>query len=182
MGYRNYIGYISKKEYNKIKSLNKDELFNFSGDDDYYSVRNFIKELHELGKYCEFNTRGLTKKFFKNKDLNDYYNSDMELFIVDKQFLEMIINTYSEFIKKHYKDMMSDVDVNNEETWTKEKFAIIFQHIRSFSIEWTQLTPYNLNEGEEITTSWKYEYVVFELVRIYKSFDWKRNIMVYYGF
>ena len=49
-------------------------------------------------------------------------------------------------------------------------------------IEWTRLTPFNLEDGEEITTSWKYEYGIFELVRIYKSFDWKKNVMIYYGY
>ena len=58
----------------------------------------------------------------------------------------------------------------------------IIEHIRSMRIEWTRLTPFNLEDGEEITTSWKYEYGIFELVRIYKSFDWKKNVMIYYGY
>lgn len=49
-------------------------------------------------------------------------------------------------------------------------------------MEWLRLTPYNLDEGDEITTSWKYEYSIFELVRIYKTFDWKNNVMIYYGY
>ena len=50
------------------------------------------------------------------------------------------------------------------------------------SAEWLDMLPYNLTKGDEITTAWKYEYNVFELVRIYKSFDWKKNVMVFYGY
>lgn len=58
----------------------------------------------------------------------------------------------------------------------------IMEHVRSMRSEWTVLTPYDLEEGDEVTTSWKYEYAIFELIKIYKTFDWKRNIMVYYGY
>jgi hypothetical protein len=44
------------------------------------------------------------------------------------------------------------------------------------------MTPYDLNRDDEVTTSWKYEYAIFELVRIYKTFDWKKNVMIYYGY
>ena len=79
--------------------------------------------------------------------------------------------------------MLKDVDTNKEETWTKEKFTSLFHHVRDFSTEWNYLTPYDLDDGKEcITSSWKYEYGIFELVRIYKRFDWKKNVMVYYGY
>ena len=42
--------------------------------------------------------------------------------------------------------------------------------------------PYNLENGEQVVNSYKYEYSLFELVRIYKAFDWKNNIMIYYGY
>jgi hypothetical protein len=65
-----------------------------------------------------------------------------------------------------------------------EKNALhkILSHVFSYSTEWKCLTPYNLNEDlPQITDSWKYEYAIFELVHIYKTFDWNKNIMVYYG-
>jgi hypothetical protein len=36
--------------------------------------------------------------------------------------------------------------------------------------------------GDQVTNSWKYEYSLFELVRIYKQFNGKENILVYYGY
>jgi hypothetical protein len=58
----------------------------------------------------------------------------------------------------------------------------IITHVIDMSSEWNRLTPYNLDSEDAITKSWKYEYEIFELVRIYKSFDWKRNVMCYYGY
>ena len=55
-------------------------------------------------------------------------------------------------------------------------------HVRNMRTEWTHMTPFHLDKGDEITLSWKYEYAIFELVRIYKTFNWKKNIMVYYGY
>jgi hypothetical protein len=58
----------------------------------------------------------------------------------------------------------------------------LFHHVHGNSIEWLQMTPYDLESGDEVTTSWKYEYAIFELVRIYKTFDWENDIMIYYGY
>jgi hypothetical protein len=58
---------------------------------------------------------------------------------------------------------------------------LILEHIRSMNSEWNCLTPYDLDNGHSVTTSWKYEYEIFELVRIYKHFDWDNNIMVWWG-
>jgi hypothetical protein len=42
--------------------------------------------------------------------------------------------------------------------------------------------PYNLEKKDNITTSWKYEYSIFELVYIYKKFDWENDLLIYYGY
>lgn len=211
MGYRNYIGFIPKKEYNKIKNLSKEELYalkNEDLEDGYVSPNDFITELYNFGKYCDFETKGYVKPFFKNKEHQKIHTEDTELYIVQKEFFEQIILNYEEKIKKYYTEMLSpfkgfndsemiksvkhDYSYKNDKiTYTfdvtkvtpEEQTSIIemINHIRSMSMEWTHLKPYNLNDGNEITTSWKYEYAQFELVRIYKTFDWKKNVMVYYG-
>lgn len=42
--------------------------------------------------------------------------------------------------------------------------------------------PYELDDRDSITTSWKFEYVQFELVRLYKHFDWDNNVVIFYGY
>lgn len=185
MGYRNYIGYISKREHNKIKNFTKEELLTYNNEDiedGYVGPYDITKELYGFGKYCDFETKKLIKQFFKNKDLQKYYNNESEFYIIGKEFLEAVIKNYTEKIKTYYSNMLKDIDPNNFDSITKEKISEIYVHINGMSTEWNYLTPYDLENGDEITTSWKYEYGLFELIRIYKHFDWKRNIMVYYGY
>jgi hypothetical protein len=42
-------------------------------------------------------------------------------------------------------------------------------------------TPYDASDNPRLVSSWKYEYEIFELVRIYKTFDFKKNVLIYYG-
>jgi len=186
MGYRNYLGVIPKKEYNKIKKMTKEELFSYKNEDiedGYVGPYKIVDQIYEYGKYCEFETDNYFSKFFKNKELSNYMLADHDFYIVQKEFLEMTINNYNERIKKYYTKMLDGVeDMLENKAMTFEKQVELYDHIRSMSSEWLQLTPYKLDGRPSITTSWKYEYEIFELVRIYKTFDWKKNIMVYYGY
>lgn len=223
MGYRTYIGSMPKKEYNKIKSMTKEQLiehYNLKDEveENYIGmgVYNFGQKLYEFGKYTDFNPpKKSLKTFFKNKELNAYFTDEHDFNIVTPEFLEYIIESYNNRITAYYNDMVNpflgkrdslfdretptnflnsiQVDYKYPKNDYKFDFSLITQeeqnalwemidHIRSMRSEWTVLTPYDLKKGDEITSSWKYEYGIFELVRIYKSFDWKRNVMIYYGY
>ena len=42
--------------------------------------------------------------------------------------------------------------------------------------------PYNISmDTDMIVNSWKYEYEIFELVRLYKTFDWDKYELIFYG-
>jgi len=224
MGYRTYIGVMPKKEYNKIKSMTREQLIEHyklknEAEENYIGmgVYDFGKGLYEFGKYTDFQPpKKSLKTFFKNKELNKYFTEEHDFNIVTKEFLAYIIESYKKRISDYYNDMMNpffgvkdkiiarekpceflnsikrDYGIDNDNItfdFTKitqdEQNALwkIIEHIRSMRTEWTCLTPYDLEDGcDEITSSWKYEYGIFELVRIYKSFDWKRNVMIYYGY
>ena len=64
MGYRNYIGYIPKMEYDKIKDLSKEELYSYYGKGYVSTCDLSIKELYEFGKYCDFELAKFIKPFF----------------------------------------------------------------------------------------------------------------------
>ena len=186
MGYRNYIGYISKKEHEKIKDLTKEELYKkFKEDpkDGYVGVSTVARnELYNFGKYCEFGDSRFFKPVFTNKDLQDNFTSEQDFYIVEKEFLKHIIEHYTEKIKSLYSELLKGVTDKNYKNIPQEKAEVFFRHIKDFEIEWNQLKPYDLDEGDEVTTSWKYEYSIFELVRLYKNFNWKKNVMIYYGY
>lgn len=176
----------------------------------YKGVSDYGDELYEFGKYVDFNPpKKSMKPFFKDKELKRIYNDEHEFYIVTKEFLAYIIDIYKERIKKYYNDMiipfLGNKDrpseflntIKTEYSYPNNKYTFdfskiteeeqtalysIIEHVRSFRTEWVQLTPYNLERGDSITESWKFEYGIFELVRIYKSFDWKKNVMIYYGY
>lgn len=221
MGYRTYIASMSKREYNKIKSMTREQLiehFKLKVEDggSYIGmgVYDFGTDLYEFGKYTEFEPpKKSLKTFFKNKELNKEFTDEHDFNIVTAEFLEYIIESYNKRIADYYNDMMmpffGSIEKrenpttflesikteynfpNNNYTFdfsliTQEEQNALFkiiEHIRTMRTEWTHLTPYNLKDGrDKITNSWKYEYGIFELVRIYKSFDWKKNVMIYYGY
>lgn len=177
----------------------------------YIPVDNFIEELYEFGKYTGFSPpKGSTLQFFDNEDLNsDYDNSDTTLNIVTKDFFKYIIDHYSEVVKEYYKDMITpfypderfgrsefiksmQVSYNFENNNYNFDFTTItereqnslykiLEHIKSFSTEWDGIEPYDIEDGDKITSSWKIEYIIFELVRLYKTFDWDNDMLVYHG-
>lgn len=65
----------------------------------------------------------------------------------------------------------------------------IFTHVGDMAREWgvnawlKDMRPFSLDkDNDSLVRSWKYEYVIFDLVRVYKTFDWNKNVMVYYGY
>ncbi len=177
---------------------------------DYIGVYDFGKELYSFGKWAGFDPPQKSfKDFFKNEETQSYWGKEHDLIVVTKEFIAYIIDEYKERIKKYYNEMVTpflgngdkpseflnsiktEYGIRNDEytfDFTKitndEQTALfkMIEHVRSFRSEWVQLIPYSLERGDAITDSWKYEYAVFELVRVYKHFNWKKNVMIYYGY
>lgn len=198
MSYRNYFYSISKKEYNKIKSLTKEEFFDL-----YRGLYDIGTELYDFGGNVDFKLPK-NNSFFKKKEMKEFYEK-YELKIITPEDLKYIIEHYKNKISEDYNQMInpfidsefsksmkkvySNSTINSVYDFSKitqeeqnSLFKILY-HMRAFNTEWNELNPYNLeNDSPEITTSWKYEYAIFDLIRIYKTFDWKKNIMYYFGY
>lgn len=211
MGYRNYIGSLPKKEYNKIKGFTLQELYahkgeKWSGDpydgEGYVGVYDVAYNRHyELGKYVDEFPKKYFKPVFKNKETQKHFTEEHDFYIVDQEFVKAVIENYTEKIRKYYNDMLNElfdgpkvragfmIDKGTKPTDAEMKsvFAII-DHIRSMSTEWgvafmfADTVPYNLDKEKDLVSSWKYEYSIFNLVNLYRTFDWKRNVMIYYGY
>lgn len=217
MGYRTYIGKISKVEHYAIRDLSIDELYKSKGvdkKDDYIGPYDLLddKYLYEFGKYTEFDDKKFYKPVFNNAETQKYYTEEGDFWIVDKEYLKHIINFYQDLVKGYYNKMVMPFfgeDVHNQNPSTflnsiksdykypnrnhtfdfslitqKEQNALyeMIDHVKSMRMDWTWGSPFDLEEGDSITTSWKYEYGVFELVRIYKTFDWENDLLIYYGY
>jgi len=173
MGYRNYLGKVKKSKHDELGSLTNDQLVNLYGDvennGDYVDVKEITDhvKLYELGKYCDFDITKTTKRFFKEKLP---YEDDCEFIIASKEFLESIIEDYKKYIINFYTNIQNNSE-EKKEYYFKNKIT-----------EWVTLNPYNLDlDNDTIVDSWKYEYAIFELVRIYKTFDWKNYLLIYSG-
>jgi hypothetical protein len=199
MGYRNYISSISRKEYDVIKNFTREELYKYKKEDleeGYVSIRDVLDgDLYELGKYVDKFPKRVFKSFFVDKATQDYFTKEREgeLYLVGKKFLENVIVTYGLKIQTYYKDLLKDLLTDEKypvlkdpKEYNSESIYKLADHVNRMAAEWgcsafSDKMPYNLKTGDAVTTSWKYEYVQFELVRIYKTFDWKNNVLVYYG-
>ncbi len=210
MGYRNYLGSLPKKEYNKIKRMTLKELYEFKNEewsddphdrDGHVGVYDVAYNTHyELGKYVDQFPKKFFKTVFKNKETQKHFTEEHDFYVVEKEFVEELIKYYTGIIQKYYKDMLDPFFegteaksgfMKTEDTpMTKEEISGVYRlidHVRSMAMEWgvagwfEDMLPYKL-DSEELVSSWKYEYAIFNLINLYKTFDWKRNVMIYYGY
>ena len=198
MGYRNYIATMPKTEHDKIKNYSKKELYAYKNEkieDGYVGVYDIAeKPLYELGKYVDEFDKKYFSPVFNNKDLQKEMTDEHDFYIVEKDFLEAVIIRYGLKVRNYYNEMLKDFLTNEKYPKLKdiskvpsESIFKIVEHVRDMSFDWgcsvfSDRMPYDLEKGDAVTTSWKYEYAQFELVRIYKTFDWDNNIMIYYGY
>lgn len=219
MGYRTYIGYMPKRQYNKIKSLTEEQLIQFyneSKDENSYwykGVYEYGKKLYEFGKYTSFEPpKKSMKSFFKKKELKERYE-EYDFYVVTEEFLAYLIEYYAGLVRSYYekmtkpfndseflKSIKKSYDFSSHDL--EEKYAFDFdkiteeeqtqlykmiEHVRQMAGEWgvgwnKNGRPYTLESKSTVSDSWKYEYAIFELKKIYNDFDWKRNVMIYYGY
>lgn len=209
MGYRNYLASLPKKEYNKIKGFSLQELYDYKGEvlnedfsEGYVGVYNIASTTHyELGKYVDRFPKKYFKSVFKNKETQKHFTEEHDFYIVDREFVKLLIEYYTEKIRTYYKEYLEpffDEDEAKSE-FMKTKGAPLTEaeisgtyrlidHVRSMALDWgvsgwfNDQLPYSLDPEKDLVTSWKYEYAIFNLVLLYRTFDWKRNVMIYYGY
>ena len=72
------------------------------------------------------------------------------------------------------------VGCENEEAGNPD--ALASRVVHSWSGKYFGILPVDLDESRErITGDWSYEYAIFELVRLYKVFDWENDDLVLEG-
>lgn len=199
MGYRTYIGKIPKTEWEKITDLSRNELYKLKDEDPedgWVSMNQICEELYEFGKYTEFDNEKFYTPFFRNKETQDWYASDHDFHLVGKDFFEHVIDHYVELVRKYFQNILKPFineetnrpDFNGDMFSAERKMGIMdcMEYVRGMAQEWgvasffDDTRPFKL-DGDVITNSWKYEYSIFELIRIYKTFDWENDYLVYYG-
>lgn len=153
-----------------------------------------------------FTNKETQKHFEGDNEINIVTKEFLEYIIM--YYSEKVRTYYREMLKPFYnekgredsdilKSVKRDYGANKtlysadfDKATIEEQTALIemIHHVRSMALEWgvsgwfEDSLPFRLESGESVTNSCKYEYAVFRLVQIYKTFDWKRNHLYYYGY
>lgn len=188
MGYRNYLYKVKKKDIEKIRNMSLKELEEKYGDkneENYVSMHDLLdsshsKRIFEFGKLYWDDTivriHETGEELFTDKEAQERFE-DYDPYLVGKEALEVAIEIYTNKIKEMYKNLNDEVD--NAET-DKEKISFYKKHIQEYMIWWKQNMVIDL-EKEPITQSWLYEHLIFELVHLYKTIDFKKYDLIFLG-
>ncbi len=179
MGYRHYMYKISKDLVEEIKGLTYEELAQkyHEESESYFHLGNLPKvELHDFGKYCDgandIYSEGIP--LFKNKEVMENLD-DYKPFIVGKEGLKKAIEIYKKKVIDYYESLLTD---GEHQTATEKQL----EHIKDILTEWKCGFAIDIDENkQEVTSSWKFEYSLFELVRLLKTIDFEKDTILFYG-
>lgn len=156
MGYRNYLYKIKKSDY-------------VDGRQEWDYEDGLIEELYELGKYVDSEIRdGLII-------LSEAESVDGEFDVIDIESIPHIISHYS----KKQLNFLNSLKDGTSHQYDFESY--IDDQIRKWSHPDDFI--YDLNkEKENIVNSWEFQYEIFDLIRIYKTFDSEKYYLLWVGY
>lgn len=196
MGYSHRLYLIEKKVLRQIKKMTPEEFRAWGVEKDiadesfdekdptYVPLYEIGTEFYDFGKYFE----GAEKleqtgtPLFKNKDLLDEYDH-YSPFVVGKEAVLCAIEEYRKYIVNYYTKMLTRTPEDAENDYDERtKEQMLEDHAKSMCREWERLIAYDISDDTPaVTTSWTYEYAVFELVRLYKATNWKKYGLLFMG-
>lgn len=210
MGYRQYFFEIDKSKVDGIRQCKtEEELYNFfikngiECDKDEYDDKisyycplyRLGEELFEFGKYYE-NDSEIYKhgdSLFTSDELNKRYEEYGAIICDENAILcaiewqkQHIINMYEHLIKNTFEDPIGRYKYPSEIDDKELHYQRLLQHCKDYLRWWKPkfgyYTAININkESKNIVDSWLYEHTIFDLVRIYKTFDWKNKCLMFMG-
>ena len=199
MGYRHYLYAVPKKQVAEIRTCKtiKDWIdfakrhgYRYDEDDEWFPPYRVGKELYELGKYSEigFKLESERPSLFTSEELKERYSDD-GFSLLTKDDFKAVIEEYRQKIINWLESLLNvDERICFSEELTKEQYQFetlkqeVQDKIDSWSGKYFGISPIDLDESRErITGDWSYEYAIFELVRLYKIFDWGNDDLVLVG-
>lgn len=202
MGYRYYFYKVENELLNNISNMSKEEFFNWGMSVDLVeedlveetAEKEFYLPLYKIGEtFFELGShynnveeiQKMGKSFFEDQKLIKKYKHNQP-YIVGKEAVLRVIEFQKQLIIKLYEDMLFKSDEERlEDLDTRTKEQMYKGHLIDMYSEWKNefnISAINLNENTpKITTSWKYEYSIFELVRLYKTTDWNKYGLLFMG-
>lgn len=129
-------------------------------------------EIYEIGGYlpnCNQILEKYKKPFTSEEILEDFAEYDFA--VLDKAGLEMIIEGYRKTIADSYRDLFGNGKPNKQQQ--NEILMFLNERIEKWDNPVVPgLKPYGLEENLPMVRAWDWEYQIWELVKIYREFDW----------
>ena len=201
MSFRYYIGKLPKEEYKKIRTVRSfQELKKFSNkkeDEDKVWLGDLLPTFSEISdEVFKLKKKNDSKyNFFDSKELNEYYNSDYSLFVIDKEDFKELIKLYETIIKRYKLQELKDIEfIFKNKSFKRgsvpedEVIYTIQDLLRKQKwncINWNCDEEYSnlIIEGNfDMSKDSLYETSVFELIYFYRTFDFEQNVLYIMGY
>ena len=187
MAYRTYFMKIKRSVVDEVKDMAHEQLvkrFMPETEQDDLSLRYLpICQIFELGQLTDKDTaKRIYEKgvpLFNRKGVQDG-QEEYAPYVVGKEGLLELINVFQEKITRFYEDLKVDDGEFDYPSLTAERKQEL--HINKMIRNWKNGNPVDLDaNSDRIVRSWDYEYQIFELVRILKTFDFEKDTIVVMG-
>ena len=170
---------------------NKPEMYNdYEDEEDFEPYEMFEQiEIYDFAQLPFINELLTTmEKLFTNQETDDmfkHYNMHLcskETFLTAIELMrKMIVNNFKEMLELPYEQLQMKVR-NKMEEWQLMSEVLNLGEGEKYNNMNEVHKPYNLKtDSDVIVQSWLYEYSIFELVRLYKAFDWENDVLLFYG-
>lgn len=189
MGYNLYLGEMTKDEVNALKTMPiKDIINKYTNDNTLPSPYEIVHEkLLDLGSYVDYEDTLVSNynygtRIIKSEDTQegDYYDTGYELCEISKEGLKFIINYYMKKASNYYSQLLNSLTIIGSDTNQLTSF------LKRRKVDWLPdekvLGALDFSDSPYLARSWDYEYNAFNLLLIYKSFDWQNKSLILYGY
>lgn len=204
MGYRHYLYAVPKRQVSEIQACKTNEdwcnfaeryghtlsLSVYNDGSDWFAPYDVGKELYELGKHSEigFKLESERPSLFTSDELKKRYE-DYGFALLTKDDFKAVIEAYRQKIVNWFQSLLDPEDdplIPSKLSKEERRRALIDNEIKDKIDNWSGkyfgISPIDLDESRErITGDWSYEYAIFELVRLYKIFDWENDDLILVG-
>lgn len=179
MSYRTRIGKFPKKDHAKYRNKTAEELAEKYGEDDGSDYPNFnygspdeFKEIEYIPGYI----------YAGKENWQDFYdfkmdNLESEFFIIPKESFKLMIEQLSKEVYNLYNEVYEEFESDNGQS---RALNIIY----SKKCDWTTDFFNHLDYREDsllVSRAESLEYVVLNLVNIYKLFNWEEDYLILSG-
>jgi hypothetical protein len=201
MGYRHYFytadlaecDHVENMDYNMLALYCKERFPGSSDDDTYIDIHEILgqREVFEFGKlYYDDTAERIYRRgrpLFSNKETQGEF-SYYKPYRMGKEGMMEAIEIYKQKIISYYECLLVDgevqvlplgIEIPRNDIKSVDKLV---KNAKDALMWWKEIGAIDLNENHEaIAKSWLYEHQIFELVRLYKTIDWDKKCLLFYG-